>query len=69
MTYNLAVVAVPAIIAMTFSLLVQIINLSLIGHLNDASIVAGVGLGNLYVNMFSQSLYTGLNGAIATFVS
>ena len=31
--------------------------------------MAGVGLGNLYVNMFSQSICCGLNGAIATFVS
>ena len=53
MTYNIAIVAIPAIVAMAFSLLVQIINLSVIGHLGDATMVAGVGLGNLYVNMFS----------------
>ena len=53
MTLNISIVAIPAIIAMAFSLLVQIINIAIVGHLGDASLVAGVGLGNLYLNMFS----------------
>ena len=53
MTHNIAIVAIPAIISLAFSLLVQLINIALIGHLGDAALVAAVGLGNLYLNMFS----------------
>lgn len=69
MLVNITRVAVPAIVAMMFALLVEIINISVVGHLGNTAKVAGVGLGNLYLNMFSQSIFTGLNGAIATLVS
>jgi Na+-driven multidrug efflux pump len=54
MTKNIFVVAIPVIIALTFALLVQIVNIAFVGHLEDDSEakVAGVGLGNLYLNMF-----------------
>lgn len=52
MTKNILNVAIPAIIAMAFSLVVQIINIAIVGHLGDTAKVAGVGLGNLYLNMF-----------------
>ena len=43
--------------------------MAFIGHLNDPAKIAGAGLGNMYVNIFCQSIILGLNGAIATLVS
>ena len=40
-----------------------------VGHSNDPEKVAGVGLGNMYVNIFCQSIIIGLNGGIGTLVA
>jgi multidrug resistance protein, MATE family len=47
----------------------QIINLIFVGHMNDATLLAGVGMGNLIVSVFGISLFIGLNGALETLVS
>jgi MATE family multidrug resistance protein len=47
----------------------QIINLIFVGHMNDAKLLAGVGMGNLIVSVFGISLFIGLNGALETLVS
>lgn len=47
----------------------ELVNLYFIGHLNSPVFVAGVGLGNMYVNIVCQSLILGLNGGIGTLVS
>jgi Na+-driven multidrug efflux pump len=52
MSINIFKVAIPAIIAMAAALLIEVINISFIGHLGDPAKVAGVGLGNLYINIF-----------------
>jgi Na+-driven multidrug efflux pump len=39
------------------------------GHLGDPSIVAAVGLGNMYINVFYLAVILGLNNTISTFVS
>jgi Na+-driven multidrug efflux pump len=44
--------AVPTIFAQVFSLLVVASNTGFIGHLGDQAMLAGVGLGTLYVNVF-----------------
>jgi Na+-driven multidrug efflux pump len=49
---------------MVFSMLMDLVNMIFVGHLNDSAKVAGVGLGNMYVNIVSQSIMLGLNGAI-----
>ena len=66
MVRNIAAIAVPVIIGQFFSLFVELINVAYIGHLNDPAKVAGVGLGNMYVNIFCLSIVFGLNGAITT---
>jgi Na+-driven multidrug efflux pump len=40
----------------------------MIGHLNDPYKLAGVGLGNIIVNMFGIGPYFGLNSALETLV-
>lgn len=52
MSVSIFTIAIPVIIAMSFSLAVQIVNIAVVGHLGDTAKVAGVGLGNLYLNMF-----------------
>jgi len=37
--------------------------------MNDATLLAGVGMGNLIVSVFGISLFIGLNGALETLVS
>ncbi len=40
-----------------------------VGHLNDPEKLAGVGLGNMFVNVVCQSVIIGLNGGIGTLVA
>eukprot|EP00347_Sterkiella_histriomuscorum_P017802 403347935 len=69
MILKLAKVSIPAMISQMFAFFMEIVNLFFIGHLNDPAKVAGVGLGNMYVNIVSQSIIIGLNGGIGTLVS
>ena len=50
-------------------MLQEMVNLIFIGHLKDTYMLAAVGLGNNYVNMFGVSLIIGMNGALNTLVS
>lgn len=61
--------AVPGMFCMVVLQLQQIINLIFVGHMNDAKLLAGVGMGNLLVSVFGISLFIGLNGALETLVS
>ena len=51
MLLKLAKVAIPAMLSQAFAFYMEIVNLFFIGHLNDPEKVAGVGLGNMYVNI------------------
>ena len=51
---------------MMFSMLIDLVNMIFIGHTNDSTKIAGIGLGNMYVNIFCQSIMIGLNGGIGT---
>jgi len=53
MLWQMARVALPASITMVFSMLMDLVNMIFVGHLNDSAKVAGVGLGNMYVNIVS----------------
>ena len=52
-----------------FSYFMEIVNMIFIGRLNDPEQLAGVGLGNMYVNIVSQSIIIGVNGGIGTLVA
>ena len=47
----------------------QLINTYYVGHLNNAALLAGVGMGNMLINVLAYSIMQGLNGAIETLVS
>ncbi|CDW80289.1 na+-driven multidrug efflux pump [Stylonychia lemnae] len=69
MLLKLAKVVIPAMLSQTFIFFMEIVNMFFIGHLNDPAMVAGVGLGNMYVNIVCQSLILGLNGGVGTLVA
>ena len=56
-------------ISMFFQMLSEFINTIFVGHLNDPAKLAGVGLGNMTLNILGMSVILGMNGALETFVS
>lgn len=67
--WNILKPSLPSILGLVFQMLVEIVNLIFIGNLNDPVALAGVGLGNMLINMICYSIGMGLNGAIDTLVS
>ncbi len=61
--------AFPPIISMFFQFFIQLINTYYVGHLNDSLIMAGVGMGNMMINVFCFAVTNGLNSALETLVS
>ena len=59
----------PAIIGTTFSLIINIVNVTIVGHLGSSAQIAGYGLGNTVLNIFAMSIFFGMNGAISSMVS
>ena len=51
MTWSLVSVAVPAMITQIFAMLIDLVNMIFIGHTDDAAKIAGIGLGNMFVNI------------------
>ena len=47
----------------------EVINVAFIGNLNDAYMLSGAGLGNMFFNSFWVAVYLGINGALETLVS
>lgn len=61
--------AVPPIISSFFYMFVQLVNTYFVGHLNDAYIIAGVGMGNMLINVLCFAIAQGMNGALETYCS
>ena len=61
--------AVPSVIGMLLYLFVQLSNTYFIGNLNEPVLLAGVGMGNMLLNVLCFAVVQGLNGALETFVS
>ena len=61
--------AFPIILGLTTQLLIILINTFFVGQLSDPNLLAGVGLGNMLINLICFSITQGLNGALETFVS
>ena len=59
-------VALPAMVILVFSTMMDLMNMVFIGTSNDAAKIAAIGLGNMFNNIFCQSIILGLNGSIAT---
>jgi Na+-driven multidrug efflux pump len=61
--------SVGPIISMVFYMIVQLVNTYFIGHSDEASLIAGVGMGNMLINVMAFAVMLGLNGALETLVS
>ncbi|TNV80526.1 hypothetical protein FGO68_gene15533 [Halteria grandinella] len=69
MLWAIARVGLPASITQLFSMGMDLANMIFIGHSNDSAKIAGIGLGNLFINICSQAVILGLNGGISTLAS
>ena len=66
---NILKIQIPGSIAMSSQIFIEVINLTFVGHQGKASMVAGVGLGNMYINTSALAVFIGLNNAVATLAS
>ena len=57
------------ILTLVFSLMIDLVNMLFIAHTDDSAKMAGIGLGNMFVNIISQSVILGINGGISTLAS
>jgi Na+-driven multidrug efflux pump len=68
MLMSIIKVSVPSMIAIFLGLLMEVVNTIFVGHLGNPIKLAGIGIGNLAINMIAFSVINGFNGAIETFV-
>jgi Na+-driven multidrug efflux pump len=54
---------------MFFLYFVQLTSIYYVGHLDDSTLIAGVGLGTMLMNVLALAVTQGLNGALESFVS
>ena len=60
--------ATPTILTMVFFQMVQLLNIYYVGQVSS-TLLAGVGLGNMLLNVFIFAFTFGLNGTLETFVA
>jgi len=58
----------PTILTMIFFQMVQLLNIFYVGHMSS-ELLAGVGLGNMLLNVLVFAVTMGLNGTIESFVA
>ena len=61
--------AIPAVFCTLFMFMQNIVNLILVSSIHQPELVAAIGLGNGFINMFGMSVVVGMNGALNTLVS
>ena len=61
--------AVPLTLGLLLFILVTNVNTFFVGRTNDATLLAGVGMGNMLINVLAFAISQGLNGSIETLVS
>ena len=66
---NIIVLSIPSILGLVFEEVIHLVNLMFVGHLDNATALAGVGLGNMLLTMVCFCIAVGLNGGIDTLVS
>jgi len=69
MTFDIFKIAFPAMLASLSFGIVEAMNLIFMGFLGDATLTAGVGLGNVYIVIFGIITLCGLNSILSTLVS
>ena len=66
---NIVGLSMPAIVCYVMVILQELINLVIVGMLDDERLLAAVGLGNTIINIIGVGMYYGLNSALSTYVS
>lgn len=61
-------VSLGPIISMIFYMMVYLVNSYFIGHTNDATLIAGIGIGNMVMNVSAFAIQQGINSALETFI-
>ena len=64
-----AKISIPPILSMFFMYFVQLTSIYYVGHLDDAALMAGVGLGNMLTNILCFAITQGLNSALESLIS
>jgi MATE family multidrug resistance protein len=59
----------PTCLSIFFTVFIETINISFIGHLEDPFMISGVGLGTLYIYTFGFTVLLGFNSVVSTLVS
>ena len=62
-------VTAPQILANVIAMTIEIMNVVFIGRLNNPSMIAAVGLGNMTMNLCGLSIIFGFNAALDTLIS
>lgn len=65
-SYSFYKLGVPAMMTSVVFQVLEILNLMFAGHLGNPSVVAGIGLGNMTINLFALSFVTSMNSVIET---
>ena len=60
---------IPSVLCFVMMIVQEQINLIFIGNLNDPTKLAGIGLGNMVLNLFANGMLIGVNTALETLVS
>lgn len=68
-TINLIKVSIPSCFALFFQILLEVINITFVGNLNDPDSMASVGLASLTINAFLFGPGYGICGGIDTLVA
>ena len=67
--WNITKISVPIILGLAVQTGITVINTFFMGNLNDATLLAGVGMGNMLINVGCFAIVFGLHGALETLVS
>ena len=67
--WKILILAFPAILNNLVRMLMLVVNIIFIGYLNNPALVAGVGLGNMTINIFGLAIIMGFNTVLDTLIS
>lgn len=67
--WTVARLSTGPIVASFFFMVVQLVSTYFIGHLNEAVLISGVGMGNMLINVLAFATINGLNGALESLIS
>jgi Na+-driven multidrug efflux pump len=66
---EIAKIFIPTFASFFFTILIETINMSFVGHLGDPYLISGVALGTLYLYTFGLTVVQGFNSVVSTLVS